>query len=370
MALFSDYPLLPSLQRTLADKGLVNPTEIQVRALPALLDGRSVVGVAQTGTGKTLAYVLPVLHSLKTLENEGTPVTAEHQPRAAVLVPTRELGEQVTRVFKLFTHETRIRVRSVLGGTTMEVAKKNVSGVFEVLVATPGRLLQLADRGLVDLSAVRTLVFDEADQMLDAGFLPDAKRIAEACPADRQLALFSATVSTPVQLLIQELFSSAEMIRNDKWKRLSPTLTIKKHFANNGHRFPLLEEELKRPVRGGTLIFVNTREQCDEVATKLESVGCKCVIYRGEMDKLVRRSNLKAFREGSIDVLVSTDLASRGLDVDRVVRVINYHLPKSMDNYIHRVGRTARAGKPGLVVNIVTRRDLPLMTAAERALQG
>ncbi len=367
MSSFTEFNLLASLQKTLADKSLLTPTEIQIRTLPALLAGKSVVGVAQTGTGKTLAYALPILHVLKTLETEGQPVQVESHPRAAVIVPTRELGEQVTRVFKTFTHDTRIRVRSVLGGTTLEVAKKNLKGSFEVLVATPGRLLQLRDRELVNLSDVRFLVFDEADQMLDESFLADAKRIADHCLRQRQMGLFSATVSPKVEALISELFSEAQMIRSEGSGRLVPRLITKKRFVADGLRFPQLEAELEKPASGGTLIFVNTREQCDEVARHLHSIGRECVVYRGEMDKVVRRANLKAFRDGQVELLVSTDLASRGLDVHHVSRVINYYLPHSMENYVHRVGRTARAGREGLVVNIVTRRDTALMDAIEGA---
>ena len=176
---FAGFKLLPSLQATLTDKKISRPTEIQTRAIPALLAGRSVVGVSETGSGKTLAYALPILHLLKTLEASGAAVTEEGQPRAAVIVPTRELGEQVSKVFKEFTHTTRLRVRTVLGGTEMAVARKNVAGAFEVLVATPGRLLQLVDRGTVKLYDIRLLVFDEADSMLDQGFLADATRIVD-----------------------------------------------------------------------------------------------------------------------------------------------------------------------------------------------
>ncbi len=167
---FTSFNLLPTLQMTLTEKGFVTPTEIQQKAIPHLLSGKSVVGVSETGSGKTLAYGLPILHLLKTLENNGDKITEEGQPRAAVIVPTRELGEQVSKVFKPFTHTTRLRVRTVLGGTTLEVAKRNIKGPFEVLVATPGRLVQLMERELVKLQDVRILVFDEVDQMLDPGF--------------------------------------------------------------------------------------------------------------------------------------------------------------------------------------------------------
>jgi ATP-dependent RNA helicase RhlE len=365
MAEFTDFDLLPTIQATLAEKGLVTPTEIQSRALPQLLKGKSVVGVSETGSGKTLAYALPILHQLKTLENEGDAIKTDSQPRAVVVVPTRELGEQVSKVFKPFTHTTRLRVRTLLGGTTMEVAKKSIQGSYEVLVATPGRLVKLIDRKMLNLSDVRTLVFDEADQMLDQGFLPDAAIIVRACPKDRQLALFSATVSTPVQKLINNLFSKAEMIRSDGSHRVVPTLTTQNLTVVDGKRLPLLENLLSKKIKGGTMIFTNTREQCDKLVLELEKMGHQSVTYRGQMEKVERRANLKTFRDGKIDLLVSTDLASRGLDLEHVGRVINYHMPQQMENYIHRVGRTARAGREGLVINFITERDAEIVQQME-----
>ncbi len=358
---FTDYDLLPTLQSTLVEKGLVTPTEIQSRTLPLLLAGKSVVGVAETGSGKTLSYSLPILHLLKTLENDGNRITATAHPRAVVIVPTRELGEQVSKVMKPFTHTTRLRVRTVLGGTALDVAKKNIAGTFEVLVATPGRLVKLLDRGLVNFRDVHMLVFDEADQMLDQGFLPDATQIVRACPPHRQLALFSATVSPAVEKLISTLFKDAEVIRSKGSHKIVATLTTENRDVIDGKRIPLLTKVLAEKVKGGTMIFTNTREQCDKLAAELAKMGKSCAIYRGEMDKLERRANLKAFRDGQVELLISTDLASRGLDLEHVGRVINYHLPSHMDNYIHRVGRTARAGRKGLVINFVTERDHPFI---------
>ena len=357
MTSFSRFTLLPSLQATLVEQGLLNPTEIQEKAIPALLSGKSVACVAETGSGKTLAYVLPVLHALKTLELKGDPATAEGRPRAVVMVPTRELGEQVARIFKPFTHTTRLRVRTVLGGTTLDVAKKNIRGAFEILVATPGRLVKLLDRGLVDFSDVRCLVFDEVDQMLDQGFLPDSNKIVGSCPADRQLALFSATVSPQVQGLMNKLFAGTEVIRSKRSHKTVEGLTTQNLAVPSPSRFPLLNKVLGDKVPGGTIIFTNTREQCDELAVELQKANRQCLVYRGSMDKVERRSNLKSFRAGTIDLLVSTDLASRGLDVEHVGRVINYHLPYQMEAYLHRVGRTARAGRKGLVINFVGDRD-------------
>lgn len=203
--------------------------------------------------------------------------------------------------------------------------------------------------------------------MLDPGFLPDAERIVGACPPKRQLAMFSATVPPAVQDLIGRLFSDAEVIRSGGSHRVVPSLTTVNRTVIAGKRLPILRTLLADKVTGGTLIFVNTRGQCDQVAKDLREMGRECVVYRGEMDKVERRANLKAFRDGTVDLLVSTDLAARGLDVEHVGRVINYHLPEQLDAYLHRVGRTARAGRPGVVINLVTERDAALMNELERA---
>ena len=366
MKSFTELDLLPTLHETLVEKGFSKPTSIQEKALPILLTGRSVVGISETGSGKTLAYALPILHQLKTLELNRDAIKENSKPRAVVIVPTRELGEQVSKVFKPFTHTTRIRVRTVLGGTDLGVAKKNIAAHFEVLVATPGRIVKLLDRGLINFSDVRTLVFDEADQMLDQGFLPDATKIVDACPPNRQLVLFSATVSRSVQNLINDLFGNAEVIKSEGSDRLVASLKTQNIDVIDGKRAPLLEKVLSKAVAGGTIIFTNTRGQCDGLVSELKKLGHTCVIYRGEMDKVERRANLKLFREGKIELLVSTDLASRGLDVEHVGRVINYHLPQQVENYIHRAGRTARAGRKGLVVNFVTERDLPLLNQLKK----
>ncbi len=197
--------------------------------------------------------------------------------------------------------------------------------------------------------------------MLDAGFLPDATAIVGACPPARQLALFSATVSPAVEDIITKLFADADVIRSTGHHKVVASLTTVNRDVIHGQRLPLLKQVLGEKVTGGTMIFANTREQCDAVAAAIKELGRTCTIYRGEMDRVERRANLKAFRDGTVDLLVSTDLASRGLDVEHVGRIINYHLPMELENYLHRVGRTARAGRAGVVINFVTERDRPLM---------
>ncbi|AGH95933.1 DEAD/DEAH box helicase [Pseudobdellovibrio exovorus] len=365
MKTFSDFGLLPSILKTLKAQKIFVPTEIQSNTIPLTMSGQSTVGVSETGSGKTLAYALPMLHLLKTLENEGRPVTDTAAPRGIVMVPSRELGEQVSKVFKTFTHDTRVRVRPALGGMEFEHARRNVSGPFEILLATPGRLAQLISKDLIYLHDVRMLVFDEADQMLDKGFLEDSQAIVDICPEDTTLALFSATVSTTVQALINSIFTKAEVVRSSGSGKTAKKLITKNETVIDGIRWPIFERYLKQKVEGGTIVFTNTREQCDKLAQLITEKGYQCLVYRGEMDKGERRTNLKKFRTGEIDILVSTDLAARGLDIEHVGRVINYHLPQQKENYLHRAGRTARAGRSGLVVNLVTERDLNLIANIE-----
>lgn len=371
MRSFDEFDLLLSLRETLAELKFTIPTEIQTEALPRLLNGQSMAGVAQTGSGKTIAYVLPILHLVKSLELGKDSVEDEASPRALVVVPSRDLGEQVAKVFKLFTHNTRVRVRTLFGGMPSEVARRNVNGAFEVLVATPGRITQFMDRRLIDLRDVRFLVFDEADQMLDDGFLKEAGKINDACSGEHQLALFSATLSPTVQELVHQLFGDAKVIRADDSTRPVASLTTENRKVINGKRLPLLEKLLKEKTEGGTIFFVNTREQCDDLAEEMGKLGATCVLYRGEMEKVERKKNLRAFRDGKVAYLIATDLAARGLDVPHVGRVVNYHLPRQLDNYVHRAGRTARAGRPGTVINFVTERDEPLLKKlAKREQQG
>jgi superfamily II DNA/RNA helicase len=359
---FRELQLLPSLQTTLGELGFDTPTDIQEKSIPLLLQRRSLVAVAETGSGKTLAYVLPMLHRLKQLETEGFPVEMAGWPRGIILVPTRELGEQVGRVCKSLTHGTRLRVRMALGGTARQIARQNVAGKFEILVATPGRLEQLLDGGQVRLDDMRMLVLDEADQLLDGGFLPFASSLARGCPRGVQLVLFAATLRPTLEEALDSLFPQPpERLTTRGSNRTVRTLETINHKTTPKRRLEALGQVLRRDPDPGTLLFANTKQQCQAIADRLEAEGIPHVLYMGEMDRLERRRNLQQFRDGEVAVMLTTDLGGRGLDIDRVQRVINVHLPRDIDNYLHRVGRTARAGREGLVVNLVTESDDPLM---------
>lgn len=370
MPTFAEFSMQPSLARSLAEQGITEPTEIQRRTLPESLAGGSVFGVAATGTGKTLSYALPMLHLLKE-EEIGTHVVDEAgRPRGLVLVPGRELGEQVGKEFKKLTHRTRLRVRLALGGSPKRVSRKAVAYPFEILVATPGRLRTLQDSGDLSIDDVAIVAFDEADQILDPGFLPAARRLLRGCRPGAQVLLFSATLPDRLHAVVEELLPEAPLlVRTEGAGKLVPTVRVDNRAIEAGDRPALLARVLAEAPTTGTLLFANTREQCDHIGTWLDTHGVAWVPYRGEMDRLERRRNLAAFREGAVHVLVTTDLGGRGLDIDRVERVINVFLPREPRNYLHRAGRTARAGRSGTVVNLVDRRDAALMETLS-ALEG
>jgi len=364
MSTFSELQLLSTLVASLDAQGITQPTQIQRQTIPLLLRGESVLGVSQTGSGKTLAYALPLLHTIKELELAGDRVTEAGRPRGLVLVPGRELGEQVAKVFKGLTHQTRVRVRVAVGGTAKRVSRRSVGGPFEILVASPGRLLHLMGRGDVALDDVRSVVFDEADQVVDPGFLPVAHQILDACSHRVQAMLFSATLPDSLRGVIHQLLPTPPVVvRTEGSGRLVSALQTENRRVVDGERFPLLRTILAEAPDAGTLLFANTRDQCDRIATWLGRLGVDYVLYRGEMDRIERRRNLAAFRNAEVNVLLTTDLGGRGLDIARVDRVINVHLPRDIENYVHRAGRTARAGRTGKVINMVTQRDRRLMEA-------
>lgn len=357
----STLGLRPSLLATLARTGITTLTEVQARALPVLLDRRSVVAVAETGSGKTLTYVLPILQRLKAMEEDGNPVTTAGEPRAIVIVPSRELADQVARVFKTFTHDTRLRVRVVAGGRGLRIARESVAGPFEVIVGTVGRLEQLVAAQALSLAAVRMVIVDEADTLLELGFMPQVIALIRACPSQRQLGLFSATMPGEIGALIGRVFSDAEWVKTLGALHAPPTLRTEHIDVPDGKRARVLLDLLKTPTEGGTILFANTRAQVDEVVEILRGAGLSVAVARGDMDPVERRDAVRAFRAREVPLLVTTDVAARGLDVDHVTRVVNVFLPHDPDAYLHRAGRTARAGRDGVVVNLVTPRDAELL---------
>lgn len=340
------------LAATLGRLGITEPFPIQTLAVPLVLRGDDVIGQARTGTGKTLAFGVPLLQRLA--------APAGRQPRALVIVPTRELAVQVTADLARFGADRAMRVQSVYGGRAYEPQIAALRDGVDVVVSTPGRLLDLVGQRHLDLGSVSTLVLDEADRMLDLGFLPDVERILRLLPTDRQTMLFSATMPSPIVALARRYMRQPVHVRAEDPSETSMVPTTAQHVLRT---HPLDKEELVGRIlqaegRGLTMIFCRTKRQCQRVSDDLTSRGFAVAAVHGDLGQGQREQALRAFRAGKVDVLVATDVAARGIDVGGVTHVINYACPDDEKDYLHRIGRTGRAGESGIAVTFVDWEDL------------
>ncbi|MBU3079157.1 DEAD/DEAH box helicase [Sphingomonas quercus] len=349
MTQFSELGLAAPLVRALDAAGYTKPTPIQLQAIPPVLEGRDLCGIAQTGTGKTAAFALPILHYLSE-NNRPRPVTG---CRVLVLSPTRELASQIADSFRKYGQHLRLSVATVFGGVPIGRQVRQLQGGVDVLVATPGRLLDLIDQRALSLSKVEVLVLDEADQMLDLGFIHSLKRIVTLLPKQRQTLFFSATMpraiaelgdrflSDPVKVSVAPVASTAE--------RVEQFVT----FINQAEKQALLTLKLREAEIDRALVFTRTKHGADRVVKHLAAAGVRAEAIHGNKSQPQRERTLAAFRSGEINVLVATDIAARGIDVPGVSHVFNFEIPDVPEQYVHRIGRTARAGKAGIALAFV-----------------
>ncbi len=348
---FAALGLSPALQRACADAGLVHPTPIQAQAVPAVLRGADLLALAPTGTGKTAAFALPLVQRLL-----AGPPRGYRRVRVLVLVPTRELAAQVAGVFEQLgaTGPQRLRVVAVHGGGSVNPQMLALRGGADVLVATPGRLLDLLGRNAARLDAVETLVLDEADRLLDLGFAAERGQVLAALPARRQVLLLSATLPAPVQQLADDLLRDPVRLQAAPQPREAPAITQRALAVDTARRTELLRHLVRAQGWPRVLVFVATRHATEHVARKLATRGVRAVPLHGEMAQGQRREMLAGLQDGRWDVLVTTDLAARGIDIPALEVVVNYDLPRSPADHVHRIGRTGRAGREGLAVSFVT----------------
>jgi ATP-dependent RNA helicase RhlE len=337
--------------------GYVEPTPIQLRAIPLILDGRDVIGSAQTGTGKTAAFALPILTKLE---------RHEPGPRLLVLEPTRELAAQVETAIRDFARFTDLRIAVVFGGVGYGLQREALKKGVDVLVATPGRLLDLMQQGACRLDRVRFVVLDEADRMLDMGFLPDVKRIVQRCPRDRHTSLFSATIPPEIETLIQWAMRSPQTI--EIGARRSPAETVKHviYPVSDSQKTDLLLELLERVHYESVIVFCRTKHGADRVAHLLKRNNHAVAVLHSNRTQREREQALRGFREGRYEVLVATDIAARGLDIADVSHVINYDVPQHPEDYIHRIGRTGRMENTGDAFTLMVAEDGRHVQAIER----
>lgn len=370
---FANLGVRDEIVRALAEKGIERPFAIQELTLPLALAGDDLIGQARTGMGKTFAFGVPLLNRI----TSGVGVRALNgTPRALVVVPTRELCVQVTEdlatAAQYLTAEggRRLSVISIYGGRAYEPQIEALRAGADVVVGTPGRLLDLAQQGHLQLGGLSVLVLDEADEMLDLGFLPDIERILRQIPEDRQSMLFSATMPGPIITLARTFMNQPTHIRAEA-PHSAATHDTTEQFVYRAHaldKVELVSRVLQAEGRGATMIFTRTKRTAQKVADELAERGFKVGAVHGDLGQIAREKALKAFRNGDIDVLVATDVAARGIDIDDITHVINYQIPEDEQAYVHRIGRTGRAGKTGIAVTLVDWDELPRWSMIDKAL--
>jgi superfamily II DNA/RNA helicase len=349
---FRDFGISEAICSGLEAAGIVTTFPIQALSLPLAMRGQDIIGQARTGTGKTLAFGIPLLE----LVSEG----ATGAPKALVVVPTRELAIQVADDLRTAAVNLRARVLTVYGGRAYEPQIDALRAGVDIVVGTPGRLLDLTERRHLDLSAVRALVLDEADKMLDLGFLPDVERIVRLTPDNRQTMLFSATMPGDVVTLARRHMRRPTHVRAEGQDEPAPAPATRQHVFRAHHldKIEVLARVLQAKDRGLTMVFCQTKRGADQVAKALASRGFAVATVHGDLGQGQRERALRAFRSGKVDVLTATEVAARGLDVDDVTHVVNYECPDDDKTYLHRIGRTGRAGRTGVAVTFVDWRDM------------
>ena len=353
---FSKLGLSPKVLDGVLAAGYTDPTPIQLRAIPLVLQGRDLIGAAQTGTGKTAAFALPLISRLG----------QRGALRALVLEPTRELAAQVETAIRDYARFTPLRTVVLFGGTGYGRQDQALRQGADIVVATPGRLLDQIQRGMLRLNQIEILVLDEADRMLDMGFLPDVRRIIERCPRTRQTMLFSATLPPEIEQLCKWALRNPETVEIGQRRSPAETVTHALYPVDIDQKQDLLEELLRRTDYDQVLIFCRTKNGADRVARKLQQQGHAVAVLHSSRTQPERERALKGFRDGRYEVMVATDIAARGIDVEQISHVINFDVPHHPEDYVHRIGRTGRAQSVGDAFTIMTGEDVQEVAAIER----
>ena len=361
---FETLGLQARLIRTLAEQGITEPTPIQLQAIPEALAGRDVMGIAQTGTGKTAAYGLPMVHQLLKAGEKPEPKTV----RGLILAPTRELAKQISDNLSAYTKGTHMKIGLVVGGASINPQIQRLGRGTDLLVATPGRLIDLLDRKAVRLDVTRYLVLDEADQMLDMGFIHALRRIAPLLPKDRQTMLFSATMPKLMADLSRAYLTDPVRVQVSPPGKPADKITQGLHFVAQAEKTPLLVEHLDEHREDLALVFTRTKHGADRLMKALDRAGFAAGAIHGNKSQGQRERAIKAFRSGEMKILVATDVAARGLDIPGVRHVYNFDMPNVPDNYVHRIGRTARAGRDGRAVAYCAPAEMSELVAIQKIM--
>ncbi|MFD0949017.1 DEAD/DEAH box helicase [Paraperlucidibaca wandonensis] len=350
---FAALKLHDALLAALNEAGYTEPTPVQAQAIPIALEGKDLMASAQTGTGKTAAFILPALHRITK-----TPGGPGKGPRILVLTPTRELARQVESAARVYGARLRIRTASILGGMNYQQQARQLQRPVDVMVATPGRLLDLMNRGTITLDRVEVLVLDEADRMLDLGFIDDVELIAEQAPAERQTLLFSATLENRIATLAARVMRDPERLQISSQTAKHENIEQSLYFCDDmAHKKAILLKLLADPSVNQSVVFTATRRDAEELSIELANFGIQSAALHGDMKQPARNRTLRALKDGGVRCLVATDVAARGIDVVGITHVFNFDLPMVLEDYVHRIGRTGRAGRSGTAISLVNRRD-------------
>ncbi|WP_271271178.1 DEAD/DEAH box helicase [Aliamphritea hakodatensis] len=361
--MFTELGLHQVLADTLHERGYAQPTAVQTAAIPLILDGQDVMAGARTGTGKTAAFVLPLVQRL--MAQNSSDKRGDTMPAVLILTPTRELAQQVFKSARDYGAGTGVRSCLVYGGASLNVQIAALQEGVDLLVATPGRLLDLIYKGAVDLSRVESLVFDEADRMLDMGFIGEIRQLLKKLPEQRQTLLFSATFDDAIFKLSKSLLNDPEILQIDTRNSPAEGVEQKIYEVDAEKKHPLLSYLIGSNNWQQVLVFTRTKQAADYLARELTADGLNTKAVHGDKSQGARERELEAFREGDVRVLVATDVAARGLDIDSLNYVVNYQLPHNAEDYIHRIGRTGRAGREGLAVTLMSQDELHLLEPIE-----
>ena len=365
---FPTLGLMPELLRAISEQGYTEATPIQQKAIPAVLAGHDIMGCAQTGTGKTAGFALPILQLLAAQQNT-SPSPAKHLLRALILTPTRELAAQVEDSVRVYGKYLSLRAAVVYGGIDIGPQIKTLRSGIEILVATPGRLLDHVHQKTVNFSHVEILVLDEADRMLDMGFMPDIKRILALLPAQRQNLLFSATFSDDIKKLAGQILRTPVIIEVARRNAPAELVSHLIYEIEASHKRELLVHLIKSRSMSQVLIFTRTKRDANQLSRELVRDGINATAIHSDRTQSERMKALDDFKQGAVNVLVATDIAARGLDIEELPFVINYELPYTAEDYVHRIGRTGRAGSSGEAISLVSKDELKLLEDIERLLK-
>jgi len=365
---FEDLGLSPELLRALADAGYTQPTPIQAEAIPVVLAGRDVMAAAQTGTGKTASFTLPMLQTMLAHANTSTS-PARHPVRALILAPTRELAAQVHENVQAYSKHVPLRSTVVYGGVNIDPQIAELRKGVEILVATPGRLLDHLQNRSVNLSHVEFLVLDEADRMLDMGFMPDIRRILSHLPTKRRTLLFSATFPDEIKKLARDFLNNPQIIEVARQHTTAETVTQVAYRVANEQKRRVLVDIVRSGGLGQVLVFTNTKIGANKLVRELERAGISATAIHSDKTQQARIQALDDFKADKVKVMVATDIAARGLDIDELPCVVNFDLPYNAEDYVHRIGRTGRAGASGKAISLVSPEEKRLLTDIEKFIK-